>query len=60
MSKHPITMATISEKDIVDLLKSYKQNEAPEIFEPILYFVSDLTGISTDALMGCVSEDENE
>jgi len=40
-----------SVKDIIDALRKYEKEESPEAFEPALYFVSELTGVSVDGLM---------
>lgn len=48
MSKN-LDMDTISIKDVIDAYKNYDASE--EAKEPILYFVSELTGISVDAIL---------
>ena len=41
---------TMSRKDVIDALKRYKSEVSEEHFESILYFVSELTGMSVDAI----------
>lgn len=44
-----LDVPAISIKDVVDAYKNYDCSE--EAREPILYFVSELTGISVDAVL---------
>lgn len=48
MSKD-LTAKTISIQDIIDTFDNY--GGSPEIDEPILYFISELTNISVDELV---------
>ena len=43
-------LPVFSHKDILNAYKDY--DASPEAKETVLYFVSELTGISVDALMG--------
>ena len=45
------THATYSEEDVVNAAKKYIRENSEEIAEPILYFLSELTGISVDRLL---------
>ncbi len=45
LSTHP----TFSQKDIVEAYKNYDASE--EAKEPILYFISELTGMSVDSIL---------
>lgn len=45
----PMDVALYSNQDIIDAFKRY--DKSPEIEDVILYFISELTGISVDALM---------
>lgn len=51
MSKLPskYTTDTMSVKDIIDTYNNYDTSE--EAKEPILYFISELTGLSIDTLL---------
>ncbi len=40
-----------SVQDILDTYKTYCKENSPEACEPILYFVSELTGMSVDAIL---------
>lgn len=40
-----------SKQDILDALKNYRRETSEEAFEPILYFASDLMGISVDEIL---------
>lgn len=40
-----------SQQDIFDALRDYRDNNSEEAFEPILYFASDLMGISIDEIL---------
>lgn len=48
MSKADLTTLTISIQDVINTYNEYDASE--EAKEPILYFVSELTGLSIDAL----------
>lgn len=43
-----LTLNTLSIQDIIDAYKHYDASE--EVKEPILYFISELTGLSIDTL----------
>lgn len=40
-----------SQIDIIDTLKRWRTENAEETFDTVLYFVSELTGLSTDKIM---------
>lgn len=42
---------TFTLEDIISTAKNYIADNSPEVEEPILYFLSDLTGMSIDALL---------
>jgi hypothetical protein len=44
-----LNMNTLSAQDVIDTYKNYDASE--EAKEPILYFVSELLGISVDTLV---------
>lgn len=39
-------MPILSEQDVIDTLRRWKNEESEETFEPILHFVSELLAIS--------------
>lgn len=54
MPKPINTLPVFSHKDVVDAYKNY--DASPEAKEAVLYFVSELTGMSVDALMEYAEE----
>lgn len=42
---------TISQQDIVDAIARWRNDNGEETTETVLYFASELTGISVDALL---------
>lgn len=42
---------TISQQDVVDAIARWRNDNGEETTETVLYFASELTGISVDALL---------
>lgn len=45
-----LSVNTLSIQDIIDTYKNYDASK--EVKEPILYFISELTGLSIDTILG--------
>jgi len=51
IQKGKMKITNYDTEDIIATLKAYRQEESEESFEPALYFVSYLVGMSPDAIL---------
>ena len=49
--KEAFEIATISQADVIATINKWKEENSEETLDTVLYFASELTGLSVDALL---------
>lgn len=47
---------TISQQDVIDAVQNWKNENSEETLDTVLYFASELTGLSVDSLIEQLSQ----
>lgn len=51
MASRIVTEPTISQQDVIDAVTTWKKENSEETLDTVLYFASELTGMSVDKIL---------